>query len=370
MHQIMTIRRVLLAAAVLTVPAIASAADEVARNVRVMPLQTRTITQYLEVAGPLVPVRGADISSEESGTVRSIGHDKGARVAAGTVLLTLDRNVLKAELAAAEAALNLQEYSYQQIQKLHDAGKASRLDLLQAAASAAQARSQHDVTRTRYARSAIKAPFDGIVADRFVEAGELVAPGMRVARVIDPYVLKLAGSLTEREVCYVEAGDPATIVVEGVDGPVAATVGWVGFEADRLNGKFPVEVHVPNPDLDLRSGAIGRARLTRSTVDGQVVIPRDAVMPVSGAYHVFVVEGDRARKRVVDLGEGQGLMVAVVSGLAADDLLVVRGQRELRDGSLVSVVERVAYGDGTNADDPDDIRASAAATRISAEVNR
>lgn len=343
---------------------------EVARNVRVMPLEVAPLAQYLELAGPMLPVRGADIAAEESGTVVRVDHDKGETVAAGAPLLTLDRRLLAAELDAAEAALELAAYNHDRMQQLREAGKISELELLQSRTELRNSRSRHDIARTRHERARVRAPFAGLVARREVEPGELVMPGMQVARVIDPYVLELAGALSEQEVAWVREGMPAEVRVAGVDDPVAGTVAWVGFEAGASTGKFPVEIHVPNPDLALRGGVIGRARVVRGTTDGLVAIPRDAVMPGDGVDHVFVVEGDRARKRTVTLGPGQGLMVAVREGLAPGDLLVVRGHRDLRDGSLVEIGERVPYGDGTDRDDPDVLRAASAGPRGVGEAGR
>ncbi len=101
-----------------------------------MVLETSPVTQYLELAGPVVPVRAAEISSEEAGALERIDHDKGARVAAGAALLTLDRRVLAAELAAAEAQLTLQQYNHDRVVQLRQAGKISELELLQSAAAA------------------------------------------------------------------------------------------------------------------------------------------------------------------------------------------------------------------------------------------
>ena len=345
-------------------------AREVARNVRVMPLATAPVTEFLELAGPLLPVRGTDIGSEESGTVAVIPHDKGARVAAGAPLIALDRRLLAAELEAAEAAAALADYSHDQTVRLHEAGKASRLELLQSAAQRAQARSQRDIVRTRHDRATIKAPFAGLVTARHVEPGQLVLPGMIVARVVDPYVLKLSGSLTEQEIGWVVPGMPAVVHVTGAQAPLTGTVAWVGFEADQANGKIPVEIHVGNADLTLNSGVIGRARLSKHTTDDLVVIPRDAILPGERFAYVFVVDGDRAHKRQIELGPDQGLLVAVREGLAIGELLVVRGQRALRDGGLVNVTERVAHGDGTAASDPDEIRAASAGTRVGGEVVR
>ncbi len=345
-------------------------AAEVARNVRVMPLETAPVTRYFELAGPVVPVRGADIAAEEAGTVERIDHDKGEQVEAGAPLITLDRRLLRAELEAARAQLELQAYDHEKKEQLHAAGKISDLELLRSEARLADARSRRDIAHTRHERAQVKAPYAGIVAERYVEPGELVAPGTRIARVIDPYVLKLDGGLTEREVAWMRPGKSAEVVLEGLEEPRRGTVAWVGFEAGTSNGKFPVEIHVPNEDLQLRSGVIGRARVARGTTGGMVVIPRDAVMPGDGIDFVFVVDRDRARKRSVELGPGQGLMVAVRQGLEPGELLVVRGQRDLQDGNLVNINERVAYGDGTAPDDPDVIRASSASTRVAGEAVR
>jgi RND family efflux transporter MFP subunit len=343
---------------------------EVARNVRVMPLESSAVTEFFELAGPVLPVRGTDVSAEESGTVEIIEHDKGAPVAAGAPLVTLDRRLLAAELQAAEASLELQEYNRDKTRQLYEAGKVSRLEMLQAETAWAEARSRRDVARTRHDRASVKAPFAGIVSDRYVEPGQLVAPGVRVARVIDPYVLKLEGALTEAEVAWVREGMTAEVRLEGTEEAVTGKVAWVGFEANVGNGKFPVEVHIANPELAYRSGVIGRARVAKRTTDALVVIPRDAILPGERIDHVYVVEGERAVKRRVELGPSQGLMVAIRRGLEPGELLVVRGQRELRDGSLVDITERVAYGDGTDAADPEVIGAGSAATRVGGEVTR
>jgi RND family efflux transporter MFP subunit len=343
---------------------------EVARNVRVMPLEHAVVTEFMEIAGPLLPVRGTDIGSEEAGTVANIVHDKGERVTAGQPLIALDRRILAAELQSAAAGLELQQYSHTQTERLFESGKVSRLEMLQSAAQLAQARGNLEIVRVRHDRAHIKAPFAGLIVARHVEPGQLVMPGATVARIIDPYVLKLSGSLTEQEIAWVREGMPAMVEVSGAARPEPGRVAWVGFEADRQTGKFPIEIHIDNQDLGYRGGMIARARLTKRTTDSMVVIPRDAILPGERFSYVFVAEGERAHKRQIKLGPDQGLMVAVKQGLEAGDLLIVRGQRALRDGGLVNITERVAYGDGTTPDDPEAIRASSAETRITVEAGR
>jgi len=371
---IMNKRMLLAAAALVLAPALLTTGGcgprgggappaESARNVRVLELDVTDLAEMFEVSGAVEPVRGTDVAAEEGGTVAVIARDKGARVAKGQTLIELDRRLLAAEADAARADLALQAYNVEQTQRLFDAGKVSRVELLTAEAQHGQSAAAARVAELRYERAAVAAPYAGIVAERFVEPGQLVAPGTVVARVVDPSVLKLAGWLTERDIVWLREGAAAEVSLDGVAAPVAGHVAWLGFEADPVTGKFPLEIRLDNRDLSLRPGVVGRARIHKQTLAGVIAIPRDAVLDAGGGAAVYVVEGDRAQLRRIVLGPDQGLLVAVTDGLRAGELLVVRGQRDLIDGALVKTVETADARDGSLAGDPAAVTEAGAATR-------
>ncbi|MBU0741113.1 efflux RND transporter periplasmic adaptor subunit [bacterium] len=332
---------------------------EVARNVRVLEMSPTDLEEFFEISGPLRPVRGADVSAEEMGTVYAIPHDKGETVVEGDGLVELDRRLLAAEMAAAGDDLKLRAHTAENTAALFAAGKVSETEMLGADAARAQAEAVYRIASLRHERAAVKAPFAGVVVDRYVEPGQLVSPGMPVARVIDPFVLKLAGTVSEREVAWLRGGAPATIVLEGMNEQVAGKVAWIGFEADTITGKFKVEVHVDNADLSLRAGVVARARIHKITHENVLVLPRDAVMYTTEGLAVFVVEGERAALRPVTLGPDQGLMVVIGSGLRSGESVVVRGHRDLVDGALVEVTEHAAARDGSRGGDPAEVVESA-----------
>lgn len=338
--------------------------QEIPRNVRVLDLTPETVTEYFEIAGPVAPVRGTNLSAEEAGAIVAITAAKGTEVAANQIILEQDRAILKAEMEAAQARLATQSYNIDKVRQLFDAGKVSRIELLTAEGDFAMAQSQATVTRRRYDRAGIKAPFAGVVVDRYVELGQLVAPGMPVCRVVDPYTLKLEAYLTDTQVQWVRKGDTAKIQLGESRALADGAISWVGFEADRATGKFKVEIEIPNPDLVYHSGVIGRARLPKNQVADVVAIPRDAVLNGRVGPTAYVVEGDRAKLRQLKLGASQGLMVVVDAGLVQGELLVVRGHRDLRDGSLVNITETTQNPDGSLAGDPGELTAAGAATRI------
>lgn len=328
------------------------AAEESSRNVRTLTLAPETLEEFFEISGPVSPVRGTDISAEESGPVIRLDAVKGQTVEAGQALLEQDRDIIKAEMESSKVALDHQEYNLDKVQQLFDAGKVSRIELLTAQTAYQNAKAMADISARRYARALVSSPFAGVVSNRYVELGQMVMPGQPVFRVIDPYTLKLEGYLTASQIGYAQTGVSAEVRLGLAHETATGTVTWVGLEADRATGKFKVEIEIPNPELKLHSGVIGRARLGKNITHDIVSIPRDAVVEGRHGPEAFVAIDGRARRVAIELGPDQGTMVAVVSGLKAGDELVVRGHRELVEGSLLNITETASAPDGSVASDP------------------
>lgn len=333
-----------------------SAGEEVPRNVRVLTVAPGDLDETVVISGPAEPARGTDLAAEEGGRVARIERDKGSVVAAGQTILSLDRALLEAESRAAEARRDLSAYNEDRVRRLFEERSVSEIEMRDAEAQLAQLAAAADAARIRYERAATRAPYAGIVAERYVELGQTVVPGQPVARIVDPYVLKLRGSVTEREVRAIDEGEPAQVLFAGLDEPVRGTVRWIGIEADPMSGKFGVDIEIENPDMEVRPGVIGTARVLKRLHRGVLAVPRDAILQQARGPVAFVVEDSVARRRTLRLGPDQGLMVIVEEGLAAGDLLVVRGQREIHDGSRVLVQEEATRPDGTTDADPEVIR--------------
>ena len=347
---------------------------EIPRNVRIVVVEPRQVTEYLEVSGPVAPWQGANLSAQESGPVVRLAAAKGEQVHKGDIIIEQDRGILAAQMKSAQALLKTQSYNVDKVRKLNAAGKVSEMELLTAESRYEEALAQASVNRERFERAAIKAPFDGVIVDRFVELGQMVQPGQPVVRLIDPTKLKLEAYLTDQEVPWVRTGSQAQVELEGQKTSVPAQVSWVAVEADRQTGKFKMELEIPNSEGLLRSGVIGRARIQKSILPGVLVIPRNAVLFANHGTSVFVVKTEggatRAYRRQVVLGTDQGTLVVVKKGLQPGDHLVVRGHRALRDSSLVRITETATRQDGLLPGDPDFLAESSGAVVAVERDNR
>jgi RND family efflux transporter MFP subunit len=330
----------------------AAEAREVIRNVRVLTAATTTLSEYVDISGPVRPVTATDISVEEPGVVKRLPLEKGQNGKKGAAIVELERSVLEAEMRAARADFVVAEYNEDRTRNLYEANSVSGQEMLLAKSQLEKTRAAQDLATLRYERAIVRAPYAGLLSERHVELGQYVVPGQVVARFVDPFTLKLVANVTERDVALIAPDAPVDVDLDGLRDPIPATVHWVAFEANPTSGKFEVEIHIDNADLGVRPGVVGRARVLRDTHDDVVAIPRDAIVDRRGARSVFVVEKGRARVRDVVLGGDQGLMVIVRDGIDAGDEIIVRGQRDVRDGDRVNVTERASAADGGMEGDP------------------
>ena len=192
------------------------------------------------------------------------------------------------------------------------------------------------------AKGTVKSPIAGVLNKRLVESGEYVSPGDPIARVVLLDPVKVAVDVPEKDIRFVELGSAMGVTVEGVKEMLPAQVTYRSVIADPATLTFRVELTVANPQGRLLPGMIVKVALLRRVIENAITVPLFAVVPRDGRAVVYVVEGAVAGERTVTLGITDGEKIEVTGGLAAGDMLVVEGQRQLSDGETVKVVEPVA----------------------------
>ncbi|MEM1055692.1 MAG: efflux RND transporter periplasmic adaptor subunit [Bacteroidota bacterium] len=211
----------------------------------------------------------------------------------------------------------------------------------QAGAGAARAGVSEAAFNRRYA--VVRAPADGVVLRRSIEAGQLVSPGQPAFVVTDEsdgWVVRLG--LPDRDAVRARLGDAAVVRTDAFPGvPFRATVAEVAQAADPITGTFEVELAVSDPEGRLRSGLVARVELDAGAAEGVRVVPATALAEGDGDRGVvFVVEGDSvlvARRREVRLLRLSGSEALISDGLTSGDRVVTAGATRLADGDTVRV---------------------------------
>jgi membrane fusion protein (multidrug efflux system) len=316
--------------------------------------EERQLSRGPTLSGQLVAERSAAIRAEVASSVVRIHHEQGDRVAAGTVLARLDDSAIRdawlsarSGVTAAETLAAQAEREVQRAQRLHAAGAiadrdvegarnakvAAEAQLADATARLAAAQKQLDATE-------VKAPFAGIVSERQVSAGDVVAPGAPLFTVVDPASLRLEGAVPAASIGDVRTGLPVRFTISGFgtrtfDGRVTN----INPAADPGTGQVRIYAAVPNTGGQLVAGLFAEGRVTSATHTG-LAVPPAAIDQRGLRPFVVRLRGGQTERLVVTVGirdDEQGLVEISGGGVAAGDTLLLGAAQGITPGTPVRV---------------------------------
>jgi membrane fusion protein, multidrug efflux system len=299
--------------------------------------QLKDFALEVEALGTVRANESVDITAKVADRVAAIHFDEGKQVRKGDVLIELDNEEARADLAAAEAAARDSRSQFKRSQELFQTRALSeaQLDQLQATMQANQARVA--AARSRLNDRIIVAPFSGRVGLRNVSLGGLVNPGAVITTLDDLSVVKLDFAVPELFLASLKPG----LTIRAQSGAYANTtfkgrVDSVDTRVDPTTRAIAVRALIDNRDGRLRPGMFMTLRLMRS--EGKaLMLPEAAIVPEDSRQFVFVVEAGRARKREIGMGRRRPGEVEVLHGVTAEDLVIVDGTMNVHDGTAVAL---------------------------------
>jgi membrane fusion protein, multidrug efflux system len=314
-------------------------------NVQVEEVAPTAFSEEISLTGTVQAARDVIVSAEEAGVVKELLVARGANVQEGQAIVRIDDAVLRPQVERARAEAALADEQWQRRKRLFEEDKVgSELAYLEARLTAEQAAAQLEVLEERLARTVVRAPFAGIVEERQVEVGAMVAPGSPIARVITVNPVKITAGVPERYATDVRPGAAVHVTFDALEGRTfEGKIGFVGSAVNPRNRTFAVEFSVPNMGGVIKPEMVASVGVVRRVVKDAIVLPQDAVIRLTDGQAVYVVrsEGgtDTAEARQVTIGMSQDNKVTVTSGLQPGDRVVVVGQHQVAHGDRVRIVE-------------------------------
>lgn len=324
-------------------PAASSAGARVV-NAEVTPVAPSTFVQYIRVVGEVEALHDVTVSVQESGTVAAFLADKGERVVRGQPVTRISAELLGAQVEEAQALADVAAERYERQRRLWQQQRiGTEIALLELKAQAASSAARLKVLETRLARTVVASPITGIFDEQYVEAGELVAPGTRLLRVLATDQVKVVAGIPERYALAVKPGAAALITFDVLEGrEFRGSIQFVGTSVDPRSRTIPIEVVLDNAEYLIRPRMVANVQVERVRQEQVIVVPQDLVQRTENGFQVFIAERRNdtvtARARAVELGSSYANQVVVTAGLAAGERLITAGHRQVDDGSVIQVV--------------------------------
>jgi RND family efflux transporter MFP subunit len=355
----------ILAVLVLMVALPALAQDERPADVRVDAVRTEPFSQTVPILGRLVAAQRGEVAARVAAAVEALEVQVGDRVEAGAVIAELDRNRLdaraglararvsaaEAQIAADRAELSLLEQERRRLARLQESAafspaqledkrqeiEAATARLTRAEAQLEEARADLALADADVADAAVRAPYPGVVTERYVSAGDYVNPGEPVVALLDVNSLEIEADVPSARTRNLDPDD--RIAVRFDDGrETTAHLRAVVPDENPLTRTVAVRfaIDAPAAAMFLASGQSVTLEIPAGAVREVVTVDKDAVLRRPTGDMVFVAEDGAAQPRTVSLGEAVGNRFVVTDGLTPGELVVVRGNERLRPGQAIA----------------------------------
>ena len=318
----------------------------------------QNLTERLVATGVLVADQDITLTAEVGGEVKKVTKSLGDYCKKGELIVRLDAESYNLAMRQAKAALSQSEVSleyaareWERMKKLKgsEVASESRIDSAEGNFSANKAavdsaKAAVAVAARNLKETNVKCPFSGYIAERMVDPGASITPGMPLARLVDLGRLSLTISVTSDKLARLKVGQKAVLSDPALpDRTYVGEVSRLGVAADSVTRTFPVEVELVEKHADLRAGQVVQASLALQTFENVTAVPSGAVQKSLGPPRIVIVEGGKAKVRTVTLGQEIDDLVIVTSGVKPNDEVVVVGGSELRDDIEVAVTRRIPH---------------------------
>jgi RND family efflux transporter MFP subunit len=367
----------------------AAAAAPAPLAIAAAPVESRSIDRYLRVTGSLMADEHAEVSAETAGRVVETPVERGTPVRAGSLLVRISASETSAQLLEAEAnaaqiearlgltpgqpfdpkavpdvmnakaSLEWAEAEFARIRSLLDQKVVSQSEFDQRRTQVDAARQQYQVAqnsaqqsyrsleaararvalaRKAMADTSVRAPFNGLVAERLVSVGDYVTRGTKVATVVSVNPLRVELTVPEHSVSLVKPGQAVRLTVDAYRGE--EFVAHVRFVSPALRADqraLTVEAIVPNADARLKPGLFATALITQPPGAAALLVPSTAVETIAGTGRVYVVKNGKIEERIVTVGQTVGDRVELTSGVVKEEIVASEPSGQLSDGQLVNV---------------------------------
>jgi len=307
--------------------------------VSVLTVKDTVFNHYLEIQGSVNTKENILVQPEMPGTLVDLNVIAGQPVSKGQILGKTDDGGLSQQLASLENQYALAKTTYERQKNLWDQKIGSEIQFLQAQTQMVSAQRAVAQIKAQLAKTVIRAPFTGVIDEVYVEKGEVVAPSLKgLMRIVNLNKMYVSTTVPETYIGKLKVGTEVDIYLTSLGKNYKGKVRQVGNFINPNNRSFGIEVSVPNPENLLRPNQVAKLKVIDYVSKNAITVPTNVIQE-DGQKNRFVyvvtnVSGKTgtAKKVLVKEGKSSDNVTEILSGIAANDIIVTEGMNTISDG--------------------------------------
>ncbi|MFM1754486.1 MAG: hypothetical protein RLZZ236_1425 [Bacteroidota bacterium] len=307
--------------------------------VSVATLKDTVFNHYLDIQGSVNTKENMLIQPEMPGTLIALNVKAGQRVSKGQLLARVDDGGSSQQVASLETQYQLAKTTFERQKNLWSQKIGSEIQYLQAQTQMLSLQRSVAQAKAMLSKTEIRAPFSGTIDEVFVERGQVVSAGpqglMRIVNLNNMYV---STSIPESYIGKLKVGTQVDVFLTSLNKNYKGKVRQIGNFINPNNRSFGIEVSIPNPENLLRPNQVAKLKVIDYTVKNAIVVPSNVIQEDGkGKQFVFVATNSNgktatAKKAMVTIGKSSDNVTEILSGLSANDIIVIEGVNTISEG--------------------------------------
>ena len=319
-------------------------------TVEVVNPQYRQFTGTASLVGTLSPYQEVKLFAMESGYVKSILKDIGDPVKAHEVVARLENPEIERKYQEVKAQFEVKKSIYERLKSIYEqTPDLTTIEHLEVAnGDFTSSKAMLDAVVDQLGFLTVRAPFAGVITERYVDIGALVQSGLShtsarpLVDVMDISKLRLNIHVPESDVASLKVGDNLTAIFPEIAGEkFSATIARMANALDPITKTMRVEVDIKNESLKLKPGMYARIEMAIKSSTQALSVPQPALSVEKNQYFIYKVVTGKVKKFPVRLGVQDKNFIEILDGeLKADDEVIVTGKQLISPGMEVEAINK------------------------------
>lgn len=300
-------------------------------------LKPQMFDDNLSLSGSLEANEQIDIRSEVSGVVEQINFDEGSEVRKGQILFKVNDVELRAQRSMMTSAQKLASENERRAKLLLEKQAISQEEYDVSNADLASSRASSELIGAQLSKATVRAPFSGTIGLREISEGTYVTPQTPIAKLVNTSQLKITFAIPEKYAPRMRVNSELSFTTPGSSEEYTAKIYAIEPAVDVATRTLRMRAIADNSEGKLYPGTFVNVILPLETISDALLVPTEALIPIQNGKKIFVYRNGKAREIEVQTGSRTDSVVRVISGLKAQDTVLVYGVMALNDGTAVQV---------------------------------
>jgi len=307
-------------------------------------VQAAEFTRYTEVEGQVMAEDMVSVSSDIGGRIMRLNAKEGQYVNKGDLIAVTDIETIETQVAEVQTSLSLAKTVYERQARLWSQDIGSEIQVLQAKNNMERLQKSVETLQSQIKKKNLYAPISGVIDAEYLSQGEIAGPGMPIVSILNTGKLKIVADLQESLLGSVQLGDKVEVYYPALDMTTTNKISMIGRSIDPSNRTFKIELNTSSLKGKLKPNLLSIVKVNDYKEKNAIAIPLDIIKEeVSGQKYVYrVVTKDNkkiAQKTRIELGESSIDKVIILSGINANDEIIIKGGAGLSENTLVDPIQ-------------------------------